>query len=261
MKKIIPICLWANMLIGQLNAQSLTPQVVATAGGYQSGANASISFTIGETNITTLTTSTYMLTQGFQQPVELHLLNVKAFLQGYYAGAGLMKEVLYNQGEYTAPSDVTDSVTIELHHTIAPYTIAFQAKTIIKQNGSVSIKGMGAMGQSYYLVLKHRNSIQTWSAMPITISEITNYDFSTSANKAYGDNMIEVEPNVFACYSGDINQDENVDLLDAASIETDINAFQYGYFATDINGDGNVDLLDAPVVETNINQFVFSSHP
>jgi len=62
-------------------------------------------------------------------------------------------------------------------------------------------------------------------------------------------------------YSGDLNQDENIDLLDLGDIETDINNFQFGYFATDINGDGNVDLLDGPIVENNINGFIFSSHP
>jgi hypothetical protein len=110
-------------------------------------------------------------------------------------------------------------------------------------------------------VIKHRNAIETWSANPITISGITNYDFTTSASQAYGSNQTEVESGIWAFYSGDINQDENIDLLDLGDIETDINNFQFGYFATDINGDGNVDLLDGPIVENNINSFVFSSHP
>lgn len=54
---------------------------------------------------------------------------------------------------------------------------------------------------------------------------------------------------------------QNLHLLDLGDIETDINNFEFGYFASDINGDGNVDLLDAPTVESNINGFVFSSHP
>ena len=54
---------------------------------------------------------------------------------------------------------------------------------------------------------------------------------------------------------------ENVDLLDLANLETDINDFQFGYFVTDINGDGNADLLDVPVLEENVNNFIFSNHP
>jgi hypothetical protein len=50
-------------------------------------------------------------------------------------------------------------------------------------------------------------------------------------------------------------------LLDIGLLETDINNFEFGYFATDINGDGNVDLLDNPTLETNVNGFIFSMHP
>lgn len=249
------------MLICQLYAQSLARKVIASAGGFQSNAAGSLSYTIGESVTQTVTSGSNMLTQGFQQSFELNLLNVKAFLQGYYVGSGQMNDVLFNQGEYASPSLITDSITVELHNATSPYAIAFQTKTLIKQNGDIKINGLGTMGQSYYIVLKHRNAIETWSAVPNTISEITNYNFTTAANKAYGDNMIEVEPNIFAFYSGDINQDENVDLIDASILETDINAFQFGYYATDINGDGNVDLLDAPIVENNINGFIFSSHP
>jgi hypothetical protein len=73
--------------------------------------------------------------------------------------------------------------------------------------------------------------------------------------------MVEVDPGVWAFYSGEINQDENIDLLDVALMEDDINNFQFGYFATDINGDGNVDLLDLPKPELNVNNFIFSAHP
>ncbi len=73
--------------------------------------------------------------------------------------------------------------------------------------------------------------------------------------------MKEVEPSIWAFYTGDINQDENVDLLDLGEMEFDIANFAFGYFPTDLNGDGNVDLLDNPMAEENINNFVFSDHP
>ena len=95
----------------------------------------------------------------------------------------------------------------------------------------------------------------------MTISAITNYDFTTAANKAYGSNQIEMEPGIWALFSGDLNTDDNIDLLDLSPLEADINNFSFGHFATDINGDGNVDLLDNPLLEQNINNFVFSIHP
>jgi hypothetical protein len=96
---------------------------------------------------------------------------------------------------------------------------------------------------------------------PSNTGTTTYYDFTTSANKAYGANQSEVENGVWALFSGDINQDENIDLLDLNNIEIDINNFLFGYLATDINGDGNVDLLDIPIVEGNINDFIFSLKP
>jgi hypothetical protein len=114
----------------------------------------------------------------------------------------------------------------------------------------------------YYIVIKHRNGIETWSKNPVTLMGSTVlYDFTTSISKAYGNNMTLLSNGKAAIYNGDINQDENIDLLDFSIVETDINNFQSGYFATDINGDGNVDLLDIAPVEDNINQFVFSNHP
>ena len=89
----------------------------------------------------------------------------------------------------------------------------------------------------------------------------TYYSFSTSSAKAYGNNLKQVEPGVFALYSGDLNQDENIDLLDAAEIESRINNFDSCYLPSDLNGDGNTDLLDFPILESNIESFVFSLHP
>ncbi len=250
----------SNYQIVKLNAQSLSPQVIASAGGYHSNANNSLSFTIGETNTQTLSSASNMLTQGFQQPYKM-TLNLKAYIQGYYQSSGMMGNVLYTQGITSLPGTECDTMQIELRQSTAPYNLVSANKQVIKRNGTVTFSGTAAIGQSYYIVLKHRNAIQTWSANPVLLNENTTYDFTTAANKAYGSNQTEVEPNVFAFYSGDLNADENIDLLDASNIETDINAFAFGYFATDINGDGNVDLLDSPIVETNINGFVFSSHP
>ncbi len=241
-------------------AQTLKPFVIATAGGYQSNASGSLSFTIGETNTQTLTSAGNMLTQGFQQPYKM-TLNLKAYIQGYYQGSGLMENVLYTQGVIAAPGTECDTVQIELRNSTSPYNVVSASKQVIKKNGTVTFSGTATVGQSYYIVIKHRNAIQTWSASPVLLNENTTYDFTTAANKAYGDNQVEVSPNVWALYSGDLNADENIDLLDASLLETDINGFAFGYFATDINGDGNVDLLDSPIVETNINGFVFSSHP
>jgi hypothetical protein len=202
-----------------------------------------------------------MLTQGFQQPFDLNLLNVKAFLQGYYMGSGQMMDVLYYQGVYTNPSLIADSITVELHHATSPYNLAFQTKTVIKQNGNIEVKGLGVVGQLYFLVLKHRNSIETWSSSPVLLANTTTYDFSTSASQAYADNQAEVEPNVWAIYSGDINQDAAIDAFDYLVQEPDIISGNSGYLNTDLNGDGAVDAFDYLVLDPNLVSGVGAATP
>jgi hypothetical protein len=241
-----------NCNVIKLNAQSLAQQVIASAGGFQSNIAGSLSYTIGETNTKTLSTSAYILTQGFQQPLELHLLNVKAFLQGYYISAGQMQDVLYHQGEYAGPTIVTDSITVELHHAVPPYALAFEAKSIIHQDGSMSIRGLGIVGESYYITLKHRSCLETWSAQPILIQHVTTYNFSTAAAQAFGDNQLEVESGIWAIYSGDIFQDGAVDAFDYLLLDVDLIAGASGYLSTDLTGDGFVDAFDYLVLDPNL---------
>jgi hypothetical protein len=158
-------------------------------------------------------------------------------------------------------SSNTDSISVELRNATPPYNVAASLRTILLTDGTASCTFPPLTG-SYYVVINHRNSIQTWSASPVAIGALpVSYDFATAANKAYGDNMKEVENGIWAFFGGEINQDENVDLLDLGILEADINDFQFGYISSDVNGDGNVDLLDSPMVEQNINDFIYSNHP
>lgn len=241
-------------------AQSLTPQVIASAGAYSSNSVGSLSCTVGEAVTNTLTSGNHMLTQSFQQPFRM-TINLKAFIQAYYTGSGTMQNVLYNEGVTSVTGNECDTVQLQLREANPPYSIAYSTSQVIKTDGTLTINGQVTLGASYYIVIKHRNALETWSANPLVVGELTNYDFTTSSNHAYGDNQVEVEPGVWAFYSGDIIADENIDLLDITALEADIAIFQYGYFATDINGDGNVDLLDSPSLEANINAFIYSAHP
>ena len=73
--------------------------------------------------------------------------------------------------------------------------------------------------------------------------------------------MVQVESGVWALYSGDINQDGNIDTIDYPFLETDTNNFATGNYTTDLNGDGNVDTIDYPLLETNTNGFISVAHP
>lgn len=188
------------------------------------------------------------------------VLNLKVFIQDYYESANFMKPVLINQGEGIG-LNVTDSIDVELHNAVPPYNMVSAVKTLLNTNGS-AVCNFSFLNGMYYIVVRHRNAIQTWSANPVNIGAIpVSYDFSIAASQAYGNNLVSVENGVWAMYSGDVNQDENIDLIDLGIVEQDISNFLFGYLASDINGDGNVDLLDSPTMEANINAFIYSNHP
>jgi hypothetical protein len=188
-------------------------------------------------------------------------LNLKAYIQGYYAGSGLMTSVLSNQGISTNTNEV-DTITVELREATTGINIEVQAKGVINTDGTIALSLPGiVIGNSYYLVVKHRNAIQTWSAAAVTMTSTTSYDFTTASSKAFGDNMIEVETGVFAMYSGDINQDEFVDPFDYPSFDIDNINFESGYKATDLNGDGFIDPFDYPTFDINNINFIMSAHP
>ena len=65
MKKIIYTALLLSPLLGQ--AQDLDQNVIGTAGNYSENGTASLSWTIGETVVETVSDGTTTLTQGFQQ--------------------------------------------------------------------------------------------------------------------------------------------------------------------------------------------------
>jgi urease accessory protein UreH len=71
MRKSIPILISLLFTAFALQGQTLTPSVISSGGGYFEGENMSISWTLGELAVTTLSSGDLILTQGFQQPFDL----------------------------------------------------------------------------------------------------------------------------------------------------------------------------------------------
>jgi len=251
--------IWENTIGGSL-LEDPRSVVQANDGGYLMSAisNSPISFDKTESSVGLTDFWVVKIeSDGAANPVST--LNIKVFLQGYMNVSNQMVSVLQNQGVGSNNQQV-DSIEIEL---VDPITLmpVVTLQTILMTDGTATCT-FPALNASYYILVKHRNTLLTWSATPVLINaQPVFYDFTTSANKAYGDNQVEITPTIFAYYSGDLNSDENIDLLDLGLLEADISNFQFGYLSTDINGDGNVDLLDVISVESNITNFVFSSHP
>jgi len=182
-----------------------------------------------------------------------------------YFNITLAVEGLYNS--VTNRLNMRDTVTAYLRETFSPFNIIDSARAVID---SVSLTGNFKFNKSYagnyYIALKHRNSLQTWSKAggenynPMAIMK---YNFSDAQNKAYGNNMISVDnsPVRFALYSGDPNQDLTIDGSDISLISNDAEGFISGYVVTDLNGDNSVDGSDLSIAENNALKFISAVLP
>jgi hypothetical protein len=238
---------------------------VLTASGAQSytwepGNATGAVITVGPTVTTTYTvtgttaqgcTATSEVTINVSQ-VCLGKLNLRCFIEGYYdLSTSEMNPVLLNQNVAGATGTHSDSITVELHLPFAPYALVKEEKVLLTTQGTALVN-FGTTGM-YYVVLKPRNGIETWSANPVGISVSPGiYDFTLSASQAYGDNQKEVEPNVFALFSGDVNQDLAVDAFDYLLLDPDVIAGAFGYVDTDLTGDGIVDAFDYIILDANL---------
>jgi hypothetical protein len=115
-------------------------------------------------------------------------LNLRVLLQGFYAGGGQMSSALLNQGVAGASATETDSVTVELHSATSPFATVYSKTGILDLDGDGTfVFPAGASGNSYYIVVLHRNHLQTWSKDPVTFGTSTTYDFSAvSAPRSSG---------------------------------------------------------------------------
>ena len=147
----------------------------------------------------------------------LSTINIKTILQGFY-----------NTNDNL---NMRDTLRVYLRSNVSPYNLLDSSKSIID---SVTFTGPFTFSQSsgtYYIVMKHRNSIETWSRSGgenFVQGTTMNYDFTDSSSKAFGNNMIQIDntPVRYSVYSGDVNQDGTVDLTDIVRIFNDANSFE-----------------------------------
>jgi endonuclease I len=160
--------------------------------------------------------------------------------------------------DFTGTLNMPDTVRVYLRNSTAPYQIIDSAKSVID---SISFTGYFefelTISGSYYISVVHRNSIETWSNLPVAFSHgsIMSYDFTSAQGNAYANNTV-LKNGKYCLYTGDINQDGTVDGLDLSVIDNDAFTFQSGYVISDLNGDGIADASDASLADNNAFNFV-----
>jgi hypothetical protein len=184
-------------------------------------------------------------------------LTVTVFLEGLYDGAGGMFEAQGLAGpEFPG---YADQVIVELHNDVTYATIEYSSGPVnLSTSGVVTVNDIpSSLAGSYYITIKHRNSIETTSAAPVSFAASpVSYNFTTASSQAYGDNM-KLMGTVYAIFGGNANQNpvgDNQLLIDSGDMNDVENAsalITFGYVVTDCNGDGLVDSGDMNIVENN----------
>ena len=188
-----------------------------------------------------------------------HALNIKFFIEGYY----LQPDSMVNALNPLIADTITDSVTICLAKKTSPFNILYSYKTVLNTHGiATGYFSQPILGQDYYLVVKHRNTVETWSSQPFGFNDPdTLYNFSDSLGKAYGNNMVLMDSGYYAFHSGDINQNGVIDSTDFNLVQTKIGQFSFGYLPEDLTGDWLIETKDYSFIENKIGQTVVRKKP
>jgi len=187
--------------------------------------------------------------------------NLTLFLEGLYLdGTGNRVAQEATGPHFFGP--VADQITVKLAQATAPHTVLYTATNVnLYKNGKCSFSIPGSLSGSYYIIVNHRNSLETWSAAPVDFSgSAASYNFSTSSAQAYGNNM-KALGSIFAIFAGDVTQDGSLGVLDMTAVDNKSKLFATGYLPEDINGDGSVGALDMLFVDNNSKNFVAIKKP
>ena len=174
-------------------------------------------------------------------------LNLTALIHGFYNGTSM----------------ITDTVKVFLMQASSPYAKVDSVKILLNSSGYGTGKFSKTPSGTYYIVVTHRNGLETWSRVggeSLAQGTTVSYDFTTASSKAYGNNLVQ-KGTKWCVYNGDVNQDGIVDLSDLLLVDNDNLNFVTGYTATDTNGDSLVDVSDLSILDRNNLNYVIKIVP
>ena len=206
-------------------------------------------------------------------------LSLEVFLDGYYvnnSNPSSMRPARYNNlvasgSTNTGSASDVDIITVELRSSSNLDVVAYSVSPILQANGSVQcVFPAGALGGSFYIVVKHRSAIPLWSANPVSLSASTAFSFTNNSINAFSDVDPTITPmhtlvsSLYGIWLGELNDDGYLDAVDYASLETDMNLSQYGglyLLDGDLNGDSYADASDYAVFDYNSSIGVYEQRP
>ncbi len=160
-------------------------------------------------------------------------LNLKVYLEGFWDGA----------------AQITDTVRVYLANSTT-YALVDTAKVVLSGTGTAGMNFNRVTTGNYYIVVSHRNHLETWSKLPQSfVGGIPlNYDFTTAVTQSFGDNMKQVG-SVWVLFGGDANADGSIDANDIGIFIGEFG--NLGYLRSDFNGDQDVNASDVLIISNN----------
>jgi len=185
-------------------------------------------------------------------------LNVRALIEGFYQGNGVMKASI-DPVNYPA---ICDTMTVNLLDTAGNYDTLYSSTSVL------SIIGYGDFdfpvtptGRSYFIQLQHRNALSVMSKYPVYFGNPNmTFDFTVlpmllcSAALNSGDGYVLL-------YSGDVTHDGKIDTTDFTLMDIGMTQFIFGYDVLDLNGDLSVESLDYSLMGNNYHFGFTSGYP
>ena len=166
-------------------------------------------------------------------------LIVRGFSEGFYqSSTGKLKAVMDPVNQPL----ICDSGIIEVIDVITNQTILCSS-TIINTDGYAEAYVPAAFsGMDYTISIKFKNTFHLLSATPILLNgQTVTVDLTVPQNACCN---FDTTYGVAKAFSGDVNYDGSVDLLDLTLWENDYHNNPNGYNNTDVNGDHIVDTVD-----------------
>jgi hypothetical protein len=153
------------------------------------------------------------------------------------------------------PAGVADHITVELHDATTYATIVYTAVDVpLSTTGDATVTIPGIYNGSYYITIKHRNSIETTTATAVSFVGGTISQSFGSPTNVFGGNLGLSTDNHYLIYVGDVNQDGVVDSGDLIPVINDFYNYLGGYLPTDIDGSGVIDSSDLiPIINNFFN--------
>jgi len=199
-------------------------------------------------------------------PPQNVFFSVGCLLEGLYVGAGQMRPALHQLG-VSSLVDAADSLEIGFWNP-ASLSVPVRRDTVVINTGGLArvLLPSGFRNNSFYISIRNRNSLETWSASPVLIQDSLVYDFSSSLSSAYsnGSNapMKLMPGGRYSLYGGDINRDGAIDITDLSAVwSATFGSPAPAYVVTDLSGDGIPDIADISLVWSNTFNSLFYARP